>query len=198
MENKRRPGRPTEVTAEPIQSKFLRFQASRKYHVTVRSVELWLKEECGTASKASAQKLMQSEGCRRVRVNVKPILLHKHMVSRFHYCWKRLDELRRFKICNELSSDVEIFVDEKWFNKLTLGSYMWLTENVIMENASEFWRRKSYIPKIMYFAAIAQPRPELNLDVTILFKPLLQEVKAKRTSAVRSVGNIMLQTTQMD
>ena len=50
----------------------------------------------------------------------------------------------------------------------------------------------------MYFAAIAQPRPELNFDGRILFKPLLQEVKAKRTSAIRSTGTTMLQTTQMD
>ena len=56
----------------------------------------------------------------------------------------------------------------------------------------------SHIPKIIYFAAIAQPRPELNFEGRLFSKPLLQEVKAKRTSAIRSAGTIMLQTTQMD
>ena len=103
MEDKRSPGRPTEVTAEPIQSKFLSFLVSRKYHLTVRSIELWLKQERGTASKASAQKLMQSVGCRRLQINVKPKLLHNHMVSRFHYFWKYLDDLPQFKISNKPS-----------------------------------------------------------------------------------------------
>ena len=39
LEDKRHPVRPTEVAEEPIQSKFLSFLESRKYHVTVRSVE---------------------------------------------------------------------------------------------------------------------------------------------------------------
>ena len=120
------------------------------------------------------------------------------MVLRFNHCWKRLDELRQFEISNKPSSDVDVFVDENWLNKLTHGSYLWLPENVNMENASVFWRDNSHIPKIMYFVGIAQPRLVLNFDGRILFKPLFQEVKAKRTSAIRSASTIMLQTTQMD
>ena len=50
----------------------------------------------------------------------------------------------------------------------------------------------------MYFSAFAQPRPELYFDARILFKPLLQEFKAKRTSAIRSADIIMSQATQID
>lgn len=89
MEDRNPRGRPSEVNSKEMQSKFLNFLESRKYHVTVRSVELWLQKERGTTSKASAQKLMQAVGCRRVRANVKPKLQHKHVLRRFIYCYNR-------------------------------------------------------------------------------------------------------------
>ena len=93
--------------------------------------------------------------------------------------------------------DTDVFVDEKWFKKLTIGSYLWLLESATMEDASEYWRHESHIPKFTYFVAVSKPVPEFNFDGSILFMPLLKQVKAKRNSSVRPAGTAMLQTTTM-
>ena len=198
IEDQNKSGRPVQVTSKENQAKFLQFLASRKYHVTVRTVECWLRKERGTGSKDSALKLMNSVGCRRVRVNIKPKLTQNQLQSRFIYCLERLEEVKNFMMTGKSKWDIEVFVDEKWFNKLTIGSYLWLPENVSMEDASEYWRHKSHIPKVMYFAAVSKPVPEFNFDGRIVFMPLVKEVKAKRNSSVRPAGTVMLQTTTMD
>ena len=125
---------------------------------------------------------MNSLECRRVRVFVKPKLERKHVLNRFLYSCERLNEVLNARTTNESNDEVDKFVDEKWFNKITMGGYMWLTENIRMEQAVEFWRHKGYIPKIMYFTAISMPQKETSFDIRLHFEPLLHEVKAKRIS----------------
>ena len=198
MEQAPRLGRPTEIEIEPFQKQILEFLASRKYHVTVRSVEAWLKACRGSASKISALKLLNSVGCRRVRLQIKHKFLKKHIVRRFNYCWNRLDELRKFKLTGKSISDVDIFVDENWFNKTTIGSYLWLSKEVKMEEASEFWRDKSLISRIMYFSVIAEPSAKHKFDGRLLFKLLLRQYNAKRKSSLRPAGTPILETISMD
>ena len=176
-------GRPTEIETEPLQRQFLEVLASSKYRFTVRSVEAWLKECRGSASKTPALKLLNSVGCRRARLQIKPKLLTKHIVRRFNYCQNRLDELRKFELTKKSTSDVDIFDDEKWFNKTTIGSYLWQPKEVRMEKASEFWRHKSHIPKTIYFAAIAEPSVKHKFESRLLLKPLLRQCNAKRKSS---------------
>lgn len=79
--------------------------------------------------------------------------------------------------------------------------YLWegmCGSNVRIEEAAEFWRHKSLIPKIMYFAAIAVPKKNINLMDGVCFEPVLQEVEAKRNSVRRKSGNVPLQPISMD
>ena len=66
-----------------------------------------------------------------------------------------------------------------------MGGYLWLPENVRIEQAAEVWRHKNHIPKIMYFAAISIPKKEWNFDGRLYFEQLVQVVKAKRNSIKR-------------
>ena len=158
VEDRRRDGRPKEMTSEELRNKCLEYVSSRKYHVTVRTVANWLKSVRGTGCTDSARKLIHALGCRRVRVNLKPKLERKHILSRFLYCWERLEELRISRSMNVSVCDIQVFVDDNWFNQVTMGGYLWLPDSIGIEKAAEFWRHKSHIPKIMYFAAIAMTR----------------------------------------
>ena len=198
VEDSNRSGRPIEVTSQEMRDKFLQYLASRQYHVTVRSVHMWLKAERGTGCTDSATKLLNSVGCRRVRVHVKPKLSRTHMLSRFLYCWERLEEIRISQITKQAQWDIEVFVDEKWFDKITTGGYLWLPNNVRIEQAAEFWRHKTHVPKIMYFAAIAMPLAKQKFDGRVYFEPLVQKVTAKRTTKNRKSGTESLRAAQMD
>ena len=59
---------------------------------------------------------MHSLGCRRVVVNVKPKLERKHILSRSLHCRERLEELRISRSTNVSVCEIQLFVDEKWFN----------------------------------------------------------------------------------
>ena len=74
---------------------------------------------------------------------------------------------------------------------------MWLPESISIEQAAEFWRHKSHIPKIMYFAAISLPNKHTSFDGRLFFEPLLREVKAKRNSVNRKSGTTYLQPATM-
>ena len=197
-EDRARSGRPSEITCKNLKISFLQYLASRRYHVTIRSVVSWLKSVRTTGCTDSAIKLLNSVGCRRVRVNVKPKLERKHILNRFIYCWERLNEVLHAQGTNESTCAVDVFVDEKWFNKMTMGGYMWLPENIRIEQAAEFWRHKSHIPKIMYFAAISMPQKPLGFDGRLFFEPLVREAKAKRNSVNRKSGTTYLQPISMD
>ena len=117
----------------------MQYLSARRYHVTVRTVESRLKDQRSTACKDSAMKLLSSVGCRRVRVNVKPKLERKHIVNPFMYCWERLNEVLTARSTNDSTCAVDTFVDEKWFNKMTMGGYLWLPENTRIEEAAKYW-----------------------------------------------------------
>ena len=197
-EDRPRSGRPTEILCEDLKDSFLQYLASRRYHVTIRSVTSWLKLTRNKGCIDSAIKLLNSVGCRRVRVNVKPKLERKHILNRFIYCWERLNEVLHARSTNESNCAVDIFVDEKWFNKMTMGGYIWLPDNIRIEQAAEFWRHKTHIPKIMYFAAISMPQKQISFDGRLYFEPLITEGKAKRNSVRRKAGSTILQPVSMD
>ena len=172
--------------------------SSRRYNVTVRSVESWLKGQRTTVCKDSAMKSLSSVGCHRVRVNVKPKLEPKHIVNRFMYFWERLNEVLTARSTHDSTCAVEIFVDEKWFNKMTIGGYLRLPENTHTEEAVEYKRQKSHIPKIMCSTAISVPQKQENFDRRLYFEPLIREGKAKRTSVNRKSGTTVLLHVSMD
>ena len=138
-----------------LEKKFLKYFPSKRIHVTIRNGARWRKSVRTTSSTDWASKPMNSVGCSRVRVNVKHKFEHKHIVNWFIYCYDRLNEALNSLITNEANSGVHIFVDEKWFNKMNVGGYMWLPGNVSIEEAAEFWRRESHIRGLIYFTAIA-------------------------------------------
>ena len=156
-EDRPRSGRPAEIVSEELKKCFLQYLSSRRYHATVRGIASWLRKTRSTGCTDSALELLNSVGCRAmfVCVCVKPKLERKHILNRFLYCCERLNEVLNVRTTNESTDEVDIFVDEKWFNKVTTGGYMWLKENIRMEQAVDFLRHKSYIHTIMYFAAIS-------------------------------------------
>ena len=73
------------------------------------------------------------------------------MVKRFINRWERLNKVFKARTTND------VLVDEKWFNKMTVGGYMRLPDSISIEQPAEFWRNKSHILKILYFSAIFLP-----------------------------------------
>ena len=67
-----------------------------------------------------------------------------------------------------------------------------------MENASESCRHESHIPKIIYFAAIAEPSAKQKFDGRLLFKPLLRQRNAKQKASLWPDGTPMLEPISMD
>ena len=67
---------------------------------------------------------MYSVGCRRIRAQIKPKLEEKHKIRLFNYCWQRLNEIRKFVCTGKPLWDIDVYVDEKRFKKMTIGSYL--------------------------------------------------------------------------
>ena len=131
-----RSGRPVEITSEYLKSAFLKYISSRRYYVTIRSVTSWLKTLRTTACTDWAAKLLSSVGCRRVRVKIEPKIEYKYILKRFIYCWERLNEFFKARTTNDSTSAVDVFVDEKWFDKVNMGEYMWLPDSISIEQAA--------------------------------------------------------------
>ena len=112
-EDHARSGRPAEIISEEMKNKFMEFLSSRRYHITIRSITSWLKRTRTTGCNKSSVKLLNSVGCRRVRVTVKPKLERKHILNRFMYCWERLKEMLDAQTTNKSTVVIDIFVDEK-------------------------------------------------------------------------------------
>lgn len=162
-----------------MRDKFLQYLASRQYHVAVRSVYYWLMAERGTDSTDSATNLLNSVGCRRFLVDIKPKLSRRHMLNHFLYCWERLKELQISKIIKHSRWDVEICEDENCFDKITKGGYLWLPNTVRIELAAEFWLQKTRVPRVMYFAAIVMLDAEEKFDGRVYLDSLVHRVATK-------------------
>lgn len=60
--------------------------------------------------------------------------------------------------------DIDVFMVEMGFEKFTIGSYSWFSENLTIEDAPEFCRHKNHTYKVMYFVAVTIPVVEFNFD----------------------------------
>ena len=99
---------------------------------------------------------------------------------------------------NESTFALDVFADEEWFNKMTIGGYICLPDNIRIDQAADFRRYESHIPKRMHFTATSMPKKQSSFDGLLFFEPLLHEVKAKQSSVNRKSGSTYLQSVTMD
>jgi len=110
----------------------------------------------------------------------------------------RVRELIAERAGRRAAADIEVHVDEKWFQEATSGIYLYLPPGVKIEEISRAWHHRNTIPKVMFFAAVGRPRPEFNFSGVVGIWPLVKADFAKRTSKNRERGAPVVHSVTMD
>lgn len=116
--------RPSEINSWPLYNEFLQYLKASRYYSTVRGVMKRLRTIRDTNLYESAIYMIHSVQCWRVRVNVKHKLEKKNLLERFLYYWERLKEISDESRTSKPVRDVDIFCEEKWYDKMKIEGYI--------------------------------------------------------------------------
>ncbi|KAF0756810.1 hypothetical protein AaE_004487 [Aphanomyces astaci] len=93
-----------------------------------------------------------------------------------------------------------VHLDEKWFNADKNVRKVYLTEGEEPEQRA--WSSKRFIPKVMFLAAVARPRHDLergvDFDGKIGIWPFVQYQPAQRSSRNRPAGTLVATLVNVD
>ena len=119
----------------------------------------------------------------------RPLLSTKHKTDRKQYCHDRLNE-------GDKRWDDHFDVDEKWFYGYCLGQKCKVSPGHKRPQKPLHSRR--HIPKVMFLAATALPRPDKGFDGKIGFFRVTETVTAKRKSKNHQKGDQYEKDVTMD
>ena len=92
-----------------------------------------------------------------------------------------------------------VHVDEKWFNLYKTLTRYYLAGNEFLPDRST--PNKRYVSKVMFLAAVAQPRYDFHrkarFDGKIGIWPIIETAPVKRSSANLPAGTLVIQNVTM-
>lgn len=138
---------------------------------------------------------------RWIPTSVKPVLTDVHKLARMKYCLDNLISRPDTNVAVFKEVFNTIHVDEKWFflRKARRGAYLGKREQKPERHAPS----KRFIPKVMFLSAVCRPRinqltGEVEFDGKIGVFPFIKREPAKRTSANRPRGTLVIKNVTVD
>ena len=134
---------------------------------------------------------------------IKAYLTEQNKLARMMYAMERIVDYNGHKVYKDAYN--EVHVDEKWFFISQQSQRIYLSQQEAEMDHDKFDRRckhKSHIIKVMFLAAVARPRyngdGECTFDGKIGIWPIVQKVRAKRSSVNRAAGTLETKTLNCD
>ncbi len=119
---------------------------------------------------------------------LKPTLTPKHKLNRVEFVISHLKRVNNSTVEFETMENV-VHIDEKWFySKPPKQSYNLAVDERTPVRSTQ---HKSHIPKLMFLAAVARPRPEVGFDGKIGLWVFAEKKPAKRNSKNRPAGTLV-------
>jgi len=143
---------------------------------------------------------MKCDGVIRAHTNdIKPILTPENQFIRVLYAANEVERLPNGRWEFRAGEDV-VHLDEKWFFLTEKNMRTYLGEDE--DEPERTTRNKNHIIKVMFLAAVARPRFDedgnCTFDGKIGIWPMVEKVRAKRSSKYRKKGTIVTTPINID
>jgi hypothetical protein len=170
------------------------YAVAEKYQFTYRDAALHMRKVKGFkrgCSKSAIQRFITNptSGWKIVSQGTVPLLSKKHKKDRLAYARDRLAE-------GDTRWIDHVEVDEKWFFGWSHGRKCKLPPG--HKRPKKPLQHKSHIPKIMFLAATALPRPEHGFDGKIGFWRVQSPYTAKKRSVHHEKGDVYEKDVTLD
>ena len=156
------------------------------YRATQTELAQRMTDEMGfKVCRSTVRRAMVQEEWVRQRQKTRPHLLEHHISHRLDWAAARRAERANWKKDKKIV--VDIHVDEKWFYAFKTGAWLYLPPGV--EPPILVCKSKRFIPKVMFIAAVAEPRPEFNFDGRILSMPIVSKEHYQNNATYGETGD---------
>jgi hypothetical protein len=161
------------------------FAVQEKYKFTYEMAEVYMRVTCGVGRGCSAGSIRRfinnpANSWKRLYEGTVPLFTEKHKSNRMLYAHEHLANGD-----NRWRGNFE--VDEKWFYAYCTGQKCKVPPG--HKRPKKPLQSKRHIPKVMYLAATALPRPDKGFDGKIGLFRVCETVTAKRTSKYHQKGD---------
>lgn len=142
----------------------------------------------------TVQRILSGPDWSAVKVKTLPKNTDKHKENRVLFCGGHLND----SFGGDESDTLHIDIDEKHFYAFRENRVVYCPAELCHVFETVERDSKKQIPKVMFFGAVARPRPSRNFDGRILLKPIMKPKVMQRRSKYAAKGATVEEPTTMN